>query len=176
MEAEKEVFLHGNKAAFEAGKDKNYAPGCVANGIPESIAQEIWAQMEKFASYAFNRSHAACYAWIANITAYMACHWGPEFYCAMMNAFEDIGDKVKGYMALAVKRSIKILPPDINKSTDRCTVDDGCIRLGFHTLTHLNKFSRLIIRERKANGPFTDCQDFYERMTDLGKKPSKNIL
>ena len=56
MEAEKEVFLHGNKAAFEAGKDKNYAPGCVANGIPESIAQEIWAQMEKFASYADRKS------------------------------------------------------------------------------------------------------------------------
>ena len=61
----------------------------------------VWEKMEKFASYAFNRSHAACYAWIAYITAYMACHWTPEFYCAMMNAFEDIGDKVKGYLAVA---------------------------------------------------------------------------
>ena len=176
MEAEKEVFLHGNKEAYDSGKDKNYAPGCVANGIPEEIAREIWAQMEKFASYAFNRSHAACYAWLANITAYMSCHWAPEFYCAMMNAFEDVGDKVKGYMALAVRRGIKILPPDINKSTDKCMVEGDCIRLGFHNLSYLDKFSHLMVKERQKNGPYADFQDFYERMTDFGKKPSKNIL
>lgn len=176
MNAEKEVFLYGNKKAFDEGKDKNYAPGCVANGIPEEVAQEIWSQMEKFASYAFNRSHAACYAWIANITAYMACHWGPEFYCAMMNAFEDIGDKVKSYMALAVKRGIKILPPDINKSLDHCTVDGGCIRLGFRTLAYLNKLGKKIIQERQSNGLFTDCQDFFDRMSDNNSKPGKNAL
>lgn len=132
--------------------------------------------MEKFASYAFNRSHAACYAWLASITAYMSCHWAPEFYCAMMNAFEDVGDKVKGYMALAVRRGIKILPPDINKSSDRCMVEDGCIRLGFHNLAYLDKFSHLIAKEKADKGQFEDFQDFYERMSDLGKKPSKNIL
>lgn len=176
MAAEKLVFIYGNKADYDAGKDKNYAPGCVANGIPEAIAEEIWAQMEKFASYAFNRSHAACYAWLASITAYMSCHWAPEFYCAMMNAFEDVGDKVKGYMALAVRRGIKILPPDINKSSDRCMVEDGCIRLGFHNLAYLDKFSHLIAKEKADKGQFEDFQDFYERMSDLGKKPSKNIL
>ena len=176
MAAEKIVFIHGNKKAYDSGKDKNYAPGCVANGIPEAIAEEIWAQMEKFASYAFNRSHAACYAWLANITAYMSCHWAPEFYCAMMNAFEDVGDKVKGYMALAVRRGIKILPPDINKSSDRCVVEDGCIRLGFHNLAYLDKFSHLIAQEKAKNGPYADFQDFYERLTDFGKKPSKNVL
>jgi len=176
LAAEKEVFIHGNKAAFESGKEKNYAPGCVANGIAEPIAQEIWAQMEKFGSYAFNRSHAACYAWIACITAYMACHWGPEFFCAMMNAFEDTSDKVKSYMSMADKRGIKILPPDINKSEDHCTVDGGCIRLGFRTLAYLNKFSKKIIKEREAQGPFADFQDFYERMTDHDEKPNKNAL
>lgn len=176
LDAEKLVFIHGNKEAYESGKDKNYAPGCVANGIPEAIAEEIWAQMDKFASYAFNRSHAACYAWLASITAYMSCHWTAEFYCAMMNAFEDVGDKVKGYMALAVRRGIKILPPDINKSSDRCMVEDGCIRLGFHNLAYLDKFSHLIAKEKTDKGQFEDFQDFYERMTDLGKKPSKNVL
>lgn len=132
--------------------------------------------MEKFASYAFNRSHAACYAWLANITAYMSCHWPEEFFCAMMNAFEDIGDKVKSYMAMAVKRGIKILPPDINKSEDHCMVDDGCIRLGFHALTHLNKSGKVIIKERKSGGPFTSYEDFYNRIAKLGKKPTKNVL
>lgn len=176
MAAEKIVFIHGNKKAYDSGKDKNYAPGCVANGIPEAIAEEIWAQMEKFASYAFNRSHAACYAWLASITAYMSCHWAPEFYCAMMNAFEDVGDKVKGYMALAVRRGIRILPPDINKSSDRCVVEDGCIRLGFHNLAYLDKFSHLIAQEKAMKGPYSDFQDFYERLTDFGKKPGKNVL
>lgn len=176
MEAEKLVFIHGNKDAFDSGKDKNYAPGCVANGIPEAVAEEIWAQMEKFASYAFNRSHAACYAWLASITAYMSCHWAPEFYCAMMNAFEDVGDKVKGYMALAVRRGIKILPPDINKSSDKCVVEDGCIRLGFHNLAYLDKFSHLMAKERAEKGPYADLQDFYERMADFSKKPTKNVM
>lgn len=176
MAAEKVVFIHGNKEAYESGKDAKYAPGCIANGIPEAIAEEIWAQMDKFAAYAFNRSHAACYAWLASITAYMSCHWPEEFYCAMMNAFEDVGDKVKGYMALAVRRGIKILPPDINKSSDRCVVEDGCIRLGFHNLAFLDKFSHLMAKEKAQNGPYADFQDFYERMTDFGKKPSKKVL
>ena len=59
MDAEKEVFINGNKEAFEKGKDPSFACGCVANGIPKEIAEEIWSQMESFASYAFNRSHAA---------------------------------------------------------------------------------------------------------------------
>lgn len=176
MEAEKEVFLHGNKDAFNSGKDAKYVPGCVENGIAEPIAQEIWSQMEKFASYAFNRSHAACYAWIASITAYMSCHWPEEFFCAMMNAFGDISTKVKGYMALAVKRGIKILPPDINKSEDKCTVEDGCIRLGFHALANLNKAGKEIITERQKNGQFKDYPDFYNRITRLGKKPTKKVL
>lgn len=176
MEAEKEVFLHGNKDAFNSGKDAKYVPGCVENGIAEPIAQEIWGQMEKFASYAFNRSHAACYAWIASITAYMSCHWPEEFFCAMMNAFGDISTKVKGYMALAVKRGIKILPPDINKSEDKCTVEDGCIRLGFHALANLNKAGKEIITERQKNGQFKDYPDFYNRITRLGKKPTKKVL
>ena len=176
MDVEKVVFVHGNKEAYESGKDKNYAPGCIENGIPEAIAEEIWAQMDKFASYAFNRSHAACYAWLANITAYMSCHWAPEFYCAMMNAFEDVGDKVKGYMALAVRRGIKILPPDINKSSDKCVVEDGCIRLGFHNLAYLDKFSHIIAKEKAKNGPYADFQSFFERLSDFGKKPGKNVL
>lgn len=175
MEAEKEVFLYGNKAAFEAKKDKAYAPGCVANGISEEIAEKIWAQMDSFASYAFNRSHAACYAWLANITAYMACHWAPEFFCAMINAFSTISDKVKSYIASALRRGIKILPPDVNKSSSFCIVEDGCIRLGFYTLAHLNKLGDAIMTEREK-GDFKDYQSFYERMADSGNTPGKQEL
>lgn len=176
MAQEQSRFINGNEADFKQGKAKHLIPGCTGNGISEEVAMHVWEKMEKFASYAFNRSHAACYAWIAYITAYMACHWTPEFYCAMMNAFEDIGDKVKGYLAVAARRGIKILPPDINKSLDKCTVEGECIRIGFHSLNHLNKFSRSIIKERAANGPFADYQEFFERMSDIGDRPSKNVV
>lgn len=176
MDAEREVFIYGNKQAFEAGKDKSLAPGCIANGIPEDVAAQIWGQMADFAKYAFNRSHAACYAWLSSITAYMSAHWTPEFYCAMMNAFSEIGDKVKVYMSQAVRRGVKILPPDINKSSDKCIVEDGCIRLGFHALAYLNKLSSAIVKVREAGVPFEDYQDFYERISDAGHKPNKNAL
>lgn len=176
MEAEHAIFVNGNEEQFKSGKAKAYIPGCLKNGISSEVAEEIWSKMEKFASYAFNRSHAACYAWIAEITAYMACHWPTEFYCAMINAFEDVGDKVKGYLALAAKRGIKILPPDINKSLDRCSVEGDSLRIGFRTLNHLNKFSKHIMKERKAHGPFKDYQDFFERMNDAGNRPNKSSL
>lgn len=176
MAKEQSRFIYGNEEDFKQGKAKHLIPGCVGNGISEETAMHVWEKMEKFASYAFNRSHAACYAWIAYITAYMSCHWAPEFHCAMMNAFEDIGDKVKGYLALAARRNIKILPPDINKSLDKNTVEGESIRIGFHSLSHLNKFSRGIIKERKENGLFTDYQNFFERMSDVGDRPSKNVI
>lgn len=125
-----------------------------------------------------NRSHAACYAWIASITAYMACHWPAEFFCAMLNAFEDISDKVKGYLSLAVRRGIKILPPDVNKSMDKCTVEGDCIRLGLHSLANLNKVRRAIVRVRKK-GDFTCFQDFYDRMNtseSVNKKALESLI
>lgn len=176
MEAEHETFIHGNKAAYEAGTAKTYIPGCVANGISESVAEEIWNKMNKFANYAFNRSHAACYAWIACITAYMSCHWAPEFHCAMMNAFEDIGDKVKSYLSMASRRHIEILAPDINKSDAKCTVDNNCLRIGLHSLAGLNKLSHSIMRVRKNGGEYTDFHSFYQRMCDFGSKPGTSAL
>lgn len=174
MAKERNRFIHGNKDEFDSGKAKHLIPGCIGNGIAPEVAEEIWNKMEKFASYAFNRSHAACYAWIASITAYMACHWPAEFFCAMLNAFEDIGDKVKNYLSLAVRRGVKVLPPDINKSMDKCTVEGDCIRLGLHALSNLNKLSRAIVRVRK-DGPFISYQDFYERMNDDGSVNKKAL-
>ena len=175
MDKEHDKFISGNRALYETGKEKHLVPGCVGNGIDQKVAEEIWNKMVKFASYAFNRSHAACYAWIAYITAYMACHWTEEFFCAMLNAFEDINDKVKAYLSIATNRKISILPPDVNKSSSKCTVESGNIRLGFHILNQMNKYGQLIVKERDANGLFIDYQDFYDRMSDAGSAPSKSV-
>ena len=108
----------------------------------------------------------------------MACHWPAEFFCAMLNAFEDISDKVKNYLAIAARRGIKLLPPDINKSMDKCTVEGDCIRLGFHALSGLNKLSRAIAQVRRT-GEFKSYQEFYERMSTsekLNKKALESLV
>jgi len=176
MDAEKQVFIYGNKEAFESGKDKAYAPGCIANGIPEKIAQEIWAQMKDFAKYAFNRSHAACYAYIACITAYMSCHWPSEFYAALLNAFIENSDKVKAYLSQASHRNIQLLLPHINLSDCSFSAEGGNIRFGLQGISGLKSAATSIVEERERGGVFTDAQDLYDRMADCGGKLNKKSV
>lgn len=176
MDAEKAVFIYGNKEAFESGKDTAYAPGCVANGIPEAVAQEIWAQMADFAKYAFNRSHAACYAYIAYITAYMSCHWTEEFYAALLNAFIENSDKVKSYLSQAAHRNIHLLPPDINLSGCNFKAEKSNIRFGLQGISGVKSVAKVIIAEREANGQFESLQSLYERMADRDEKLNKRAF
>ena len=192
MDAEREVFLYGNKAAFDSGKDEKYAPGCVANGIDENVAKHIWEKMENFAKYAFNRSHAACYAYIAYLTAYMSCHWKEEFYCGMLNAFIEISDKLRAYLTQAYRRGIEILPPDINKSDKWFSVEelldengnprrnpDGspalAIRCGLKGLKSVGKMADEIIRCR-GDQPFESYYEFYSRCDKMGAKINRGAL
>lgn len=178
MQHEHEVFVHGNREAFEAGIDKNYAPGCIANGISEEVAEAIWGKMDAFARYAFNRSHAACYAFVAYITAYMSCHWPIHFYAAMLNAFINNPEKVKGYLAQAVRRGIKLLPPDINRSKELFSVETekGGIRFGLLGIANVNKAAESIIKERSVHGQFKDLKDLYDRTADAGEPLSNQHL
>lgn len=177
MNAEREVFLYGNKDAFQSGKDKKFVPGCLANGVPEQIAITIWDKMKQFARYAFNRSHAACYAYIAVLTAYMRCHWTAEFYAAMCNAFRENSDKLCGYLVQADKAHLKILPPDLNCSDVGFVSDNGKdIRFGFAGLKGVKGYAPKLVQERKEHGEFTGPQDFCRRMIRCGNKPNKTIL
>lgn len=192
MDAEKAVFLYGNREAYESGKDEKYAPGCIANGIPEATAQHIWAKMENFAKYAFNRSHAACYAYIAYLTAYMSCHWPEEFYCGMLNAFIEVPEKLRAYLTQAYRRNITILPPDINFSEEMFSVEmlkdesgndildqNGhpklAIRCGLKGLKSVGKMGGEILRCR-GNDPFKSYYDFYTRCDKMGAKINKGAL
>lgn len=169
MDAEHAVFVYGDKASG--------IPGCVGNGIQADVAEEIWNKMTKFASYAFNRSHAACYAYIAMITAYMRCHWGPEFYAAMCDAFYENSDKLQNYLIQATKAHIKILPPDINLSGAGFISDNGKdIRFGFSGLKGVKNFASKFVAEREEHGPFQGPQDLYHRMNMRNEKPNKTIL
>lgn len=176
--AEHGRFVHGNREDYEAGKAKHLIPGCVGNGIPEAVAEEIWSKMTKFGRYAFNKSHAACYAFLAYLTAYMSCHWPIHFYCAMLNAFIDVPSKVKGYLSQAVRRGITILPPDINRSMEQFSVDmeAGGIRFGLRGIANLNKIVESIIAERESGGPYDNLEDFYLRLSEGGKRLGKKQL
>ena len=176
MDQEKYVFIYGNKEAYESGKDANYAPGCIANGIPEETATIIWNKMADFAKYAFNRSHAVCYAYISAITAWLSCYYPVEFYSAMLNAFRLQSDKVKTYLAQIYHRDIKILPPDINRSATVYSVEDNSIRYGLSGIKGVNKFMDNVIKERDNNGEFHSFQDFMERMDKIGHPIGKKEI
>lgn len=176
MEKERKVFIYGNQAAFESGKDANYAPGCIANGIPEQTAEIIWGKMADFAKYAFNRSHAACYAYIAMITAWFSCHYPEEFYAAMLNAFCSSGDKFKNYLCQASRRGLRILPPDVNASHENFFVETDGIRYGLKGLKGMDKYAGKIVNERSRNGAFLSFQDFYKRMGQAGTPVEKKAF
>lgn len=176
MDKEREIFIYGNQKAFNSGKDKALVPGCLKNGISKEIAIIIWEKMATFAKYAFNRPHAACYAYIAINTAYMRCHWMPEFYAAMLNAFSN-SDKMKLYLVQATKAKIKIDSPDVNLSEEGfVSVNGKSIRFGLVGLKGVKGNSRKIIQERNKNGPFIDENDLFLRMMNADSKLNKPTL
>lgn len=176
MDAERVVFIYGNKEAFEKGKDPSYACGCVANGIRKEIAEEIWSQMEKFGLYAFNRSHSACYAFLACITAYMRCYWPKEFYAAMCNAFIENSDNLRSYLSQATRLGIKLLSPDVNKSEVVFAAEKDGIRYGLGGISGIKGQAGEIVGERKENGEFKGVQNLFNRMANRDSMLSKTVI
>lgn len=121
MKAEKQVFLYGKPAQ----NGKPAIDGAVKRGVPEDVAIKVWDQMEKFAQYAFNKSHAAAYSLITYQTAYLKCYYEPEFLTAVLNNRITNIDEIKNYVTYARSEGIEILPPDINKSMTGFSVRDG---------------------------------------------------
>lgn len=164
--------------------------GCVKNGHPKQKAEEVFAMMETFAAYGFNKSHAACYGLIAYQTAYLKSHYPECFMAALMTS--DFGDTER--IAIEIEESermgIKVLPPDINESfVDFGVVkDSGSIRFGLSAIKNLGVIpAKVIVRERKKNGSYKSFEDFVDRLTrteelailerEEGKEPSgKSVL
>ena len=126
MEQEKEYFIHGKHDENGAIEIK----GCIRNGIPKRAAEEIYNQMESFAEYAFNKSHAAAYAVVAYQTAYLKVHYPVEFMAALLGSVIGDGDQAAKYIRNCEEMKIKVLPPDILESDMKFTVKDGKIRFG----------------------------------------------
>lgn len=161
MEREKDIFINGS--VRDDGTVE--VEGCVRRGIPAEIGEQLWAEMADFASYAFNRAHAACYAVMAYRTAFMRCYYTKEFFSALLtNAIDDAKSKMVGYITDANAMGIKILPPDINSSEVEFSVEGDNIRYGLLAIkdTGTNVLSE-IVDERKKHGLYSDFQDLVER-------------
>ena len=158
MEAEREHFIYG---CTDPGKE---CPGCVKNGIPAEVANQIYDDMVSFASYAFNKSHAACYAYVAFQTAYLKCHYPREFMAALLTSVLDNTSTVIEYSTECQRLGIKVLPPDINVSRGGFTVDGNCIRFGLNAVKSVGRdLIDAVIRER-GQRPFRGLYDFCKRM------------
>ncbi len=175
MAKEREIFING-----QVDENGNIiVPGCVRNGIDSDSANKIFDEMAEFAKYAFNKSHAACYAVIAYQTAYLKTYYPAEFMAATLNSFLGNLDKIPQYIDECKSLGIEILKPDINKSSTKFTVEDGKIRFGLGSIKNVGIAPiDNIIKDRKENGEFKSFTDFCERISGeaVNKKCIESLI
>ena len=175
MAKEREVFIHG-----QVDEEGNViVPGCVRNGIDEVSANKIFDEMAEFAKYAFNKSHAACYAVVSYQTAFLKAYYPPEFMAAMLNSYLGNLDKVPVYIEECKSLNIEILKPSINESELKFTAINGNIRFGLGSIKNVGiQPVENIIKERNENGKFQSFTDFCERIADasVNKKCIESLI
>ncbi|MDR0530656.1 MAG: DNA polymerase III subunit alpha [Oscillospiraceae bacterium] len=142
-----------------------FVAGCGKNHIPPVVANKIFDDMTSFASYAFNKSHAAAYAFVAYQTAYLKCHYPKAFLAALLSSVIESSGKVAEYAAECAKQNIALLPPSVNRSGVKFVTEGEGIRFGLLGIKNLgNGFICAILSERGANGAYTSLYDFLQRM------------
>lgn len=170
MEQERQNFVYGNEA--------NGVPGCIKNGISEQTANKIYDEMMDFAKYAFNKSHAACYAVVAYQTAYLKVHFPVQYMAWLISSVTDKTSKVAEYILAAREMGISILPVDVNKSVADFGVEGKNIRFGFNAVKSMGRPTiTAIIEERTNNGDFHSMQDFITRMAGaINKRTVEHLI
>ena len=173
MAQERQHFVYGST---EPGRE---CPGCVANGVPEDVANAIYDEMMSFASYAFNKAHAAAYAVVAYQTAYLKCHYPGEFMAALLTSVLDNTSKVIEYSAECQRMGLRLLAPDINASETGFSVQDGQIRFGLLALKNVGRnLIETVIAERRQNGAYRGLYDFCRRMhgTEINRRAVESLI
>ncbi|HZJ78771.1 MAG TPA: DNA polymerase III subunit alpha [Clostridia bacterium] len=175
MEKERKIFIYGQKnddATIEC-------EGAVNRGVPERIANKIFDEMSSFASYAFNKSHAAAYAFVAYQTAYLKSHYPCEFMAALLSSVLGNSTKIAGYIGECSKLGIEVLPPNVNVSEKSFTVSQGKVHFGLLAVKNLGRgFIREIIMQRKTGGEFKSFYSFCKRMhgKDFNKRAVESLI
>ncbi|MBM7833882.1 DNA polymerase III subunit alpha [Clostridium sardiniense] len=164
MEEERKNFIYG----IEDSDGNIEVPGCLRNGISEEVANKIYDMMMDFASYAFNKSHAAAYGVVGYQTAYLMKYYPVEMIAAMLNSVMGINEKVAGYIKFAESLGIQVVPPDINKSYSKFTVEGDKIIFGLAAIRNVGvNVVEGIVKAREGKGEFTSIMDFINKL-DLG--------
>ena len=160
MEEERKNFIYGIEENGEI-----VVPGCIRNGISEEIANKIFDNMMDFASYAFNKSHAAAYAVVGYQTAYLMKYYPVEMIAAMLNSVMGINEKIAYYIGIAEELGIQVLPPNINESFSRFTVKGDKIRFGLAAIKNVGgNVVDSIVKMREEKGKFESLVDFINKM------------
>lgn len=157
----------------------HFIEGCAKNGISQQVANAIFDDMASFASYAFNKSHAAAYAVVAYQTAWLKCHYTKELMAATMTSILDWTSKVIGYISECQRLGIKVLPPDINSSDAGFTVQGNDIRYGLNALKNVGRnLIDTLVRRRAADGPYRSLYDFCARMggTEMNRRAVESFV
>ena len=179
MSKKKQAVMEKERANFIYGNKEEQVPGCVARGIPKEVASGIYDEMMDFAKYAFNKSHAACYAVVAYQTAFLKYYYPVEFMAALMTSVIDNSEKVAEYIMVCKSMGITILPPDINQGESGFSVNGRSIR---YALTAIKSVGRpvidAVVEERKERGPYVNLKDFITRVAqkDVNKKAMENFI
>ncbi len=167
MAKERQNFVYGN--------EQEGVSGCLAHGISEEVANKIFDEMTDFASYAFNKSHAAAYAVVAYQTAWLKHYYPLEFMAALMTSVIDNPGKVAEYIQVCRQMNMRIQPPNVNEGQRGFSVKDGAILYGLSAVKSIGRpVIELIIREREAGGAYTDIRNFVERT--LGREVTKRTV
>ena len=175
MAREREIFIHG--LVNERGEVE--VEGCVRRGIPEKTAEKVFEDMSSFASYAFNKSHAAAYALVAYQTAYLKCHYPREYMAALLTSVLD-GGKVAGYIRECGRIGIPVLPPTVNRSRSGFATEGDSIRFGLLAVKNLgHNLIADLVREREENGEFSSFYEFCRRMSayrDCNRRAVESLI
>ncbi|MCI9405999.1 MAG: DNA polymerase III subunit alpha [Oscillospiraceae bacterium] len=174
MEKERQNFIYG--LYDEDGTCQ--VKGCVHNGVSEKIASEIFGEMSSFASYAFNKSHAAAYAVVAYQTAYLKCHYPKEFMAALLTSVLDSTSKVTAYIEECSRLKIPVLAPDIAESGMGFTVSEEGIRFGLLAVKNLGRSVIADILRQRQESPFVSFSDFCQRMhgRELNRRAMESLI
>ena len=167
MAKERTFFVYGTE-----GVD-----GAIKRGVPEDVANHIFDEMMDFASYAFNKAHAACYAVVAYRTAYLKCYYPTELFAATINGYRQNTDSVAAYVYDARRLGIKVLPPDVNRSMALFNVENNAIRFGLSSVRNVSEsVMQNVVRDRTQNGPFKSFEDFVNRTHGLNRRMLEGLI
>ena len=172
MEKERQIFINGIP-----GDD--VCTGAINHGVSEKVANDIFDEMSNFAKYAFNKSHAAAYAYVSYQTAWLKCHYPCELLAATLTSVLDSSSKVSGYISECTRLGIRVLAPSVNSSFEGFTVKNGAIRFGLLAIKNLGRgFIRTIINEREAAGKYTSFYSFCKRVysKEFNKRAVESLI